>query len=314
MWRVPHAPCSPSSGPTIARHMPQHASFCKRDRIDRVARQASASEEERRTCSHDSNWCRRRALGRAVSRTTRLAQRRAAGPRDHLRVRPAASLTGGADGGAAPRLDGDGSAELDGDLGRAQRALPGGRARPSWTRTRDSWRGRVHASRIAPTMRWPSWTCSACATAIFVGYSMGGPIAQLIWRRHASRVSGLVLCATAADFTTPAIHLPLVGGARTAAANHRRSCPPWVRRRVARPLVTGLVTDPVMRNELLDGDEQPRRPHDPRGGAGDPPVPLDRVDRRHRRARRRRRHRHATGSSGRTRQRQLATSIPDARA
>src|SRR5436190_4969189 len=39
-------------------------------------------------------------------------------------------------------------------------------------------------------------------SAIFVGYSMGGPIAQLIWRRHRSRVSGLILLATAADFTT----------------------------------------------------------------------------------------------------------------
>ena len=31
-----------------------------------------------------------------------------------------------------------------------------------------------------------------------VGYSMGGPIAQLTWRRHRRRVAGLVLCATAA--------------------------------------------------------------------------------------------------------------------
>lgn len=35
---------------------------------------------------------------------------------------------------------------------------------------------------------------------IAVGYSMGGPIAQLIWRRHPERVSGLVLCATASYF------------------------------------------------------------------------------------------------------------------
>jgi 3-oxoadipate enol-lactonase len=34
-----------------------------------------------------------------------------------------------------------------------------------------------------------------------VGYSMGGPIAQLIWRRHAERVRGLVLCATAPYFS-----------------------------------------------------------------------------------------------------------------
>ena len=34
-----------------------------------------------------------------------------------------------------------------------------------------------------------------------VGYSMGGPIAQLIWQRHRELVDGLVLCATSATFT-----------------------------------------------------------------------------------------------------------------
>jgi 3-oxoadipate enol-lactonase len=38
--------------------------------------------------------------------------------------------------------------------------------------------------------------------AIVVGYSMGGPIAQLVWRRHPERTRGLVLCATAATFNT----------------------------------------------------------------------------------------------------------------
>ena len=33
-----------------------------------------------------------------------------------------------------------------------------------------------------------------------VGYSMGGPIAQLVWRRHRDLVAGLVLCATSASF------------------------------------------------------------------------------------------------------------------
>lgn len=33
-----------------------------------------------------------------------------------------------------------------------------------------------------------------------VGYSMGGPVALLTWRRHAPNVKGLVLCATAAQF------------------------------------------------------------------------------------------------------------------
>jgi pimeloyl-ACP methyl ester carboxylesterase len=36
---------------------------------------------------------------------------------------------------------------------------------------------------------------------IVVGYSMGGPIAQLLWRRHSQLVSGLVLCATSATFS-----------------------------------------------------------------------------------------------------------------
>ena len=35
-----------------------------------------------------------------------------------------------------------------------------------------------------------------------VGYSMGGPIAQLVWKRHPDRVSGLVLCATAGSFSS----------------------------------------------------------------------------------------------------------------
>ena len=34
-----------------------------------------------------------------------------------------------------------------------------------------------------------------------VGYSMGGPIAQLLWRRHRDLVGGLVLCATSRSFT-----------------------------------------------------------------------------------------------------------------
>ena len=35
---------------------------------------------------------------------------------------------------------------------------------------------------------------------IAVGYSMGGPVAQLLWHRHRDRVSGLVLAATSAGF------------------------------------------------------------------------------------------------------------------
>lgn len=37
-------------------------------------------------------------------------------------------------------------------------------------------------------------------SAIAVGYSMGGPVAQLLWRRHRRLVDGLVLCATSRTF------------------------------------------------------------------------------------------------------------------
>ena len=36
--------------------------------------------------------------------------------------------------------------------------------------------------------------------AVCVGYSMGGPIAQLMWARHPEKVAGLVMCSTAARF------------------------------------------------------------------------------------------------------------------
>lgn len=40
----------------------------------------------------------------------------------------------------------------------------------------------------------------ALSSVVAVGYSMGGAVAQLAWRRHPRRVAGLVLCATAAWF------------------------------------------------------------------------------------------------------------------
>ena len=54
---------------------------------------------------------------------------------------------------------------------------------------------------------------------VAVGYSMGGPIAALAWRRHRERVMGLVLCATARHFVprrlarAARIALPLAAGA-----------------------------------------------------------------------------------------------------
>ena len=51
---------------------------------------------------------------------------------------------------------------------------------------------------------------------IAVGYSLGGPVAQLLWHRHRDRVAGMVLCATSRNFggTTPErmFYAGLLGG------------------------------------------------------------------------------------------------------
>jgi len=52
--------------------------------------------------------------------------------------------------------------------------------------------------------------------ATVAGYSMGGAIAQLAWRRHRERVEGLVLCATARNFKgarRERVYFPLVTAA-----------------------------------------------------------------------------------------------------
>ena len=147
--------------------------------------------------------------------------------------------------------------------------------------------------------------------AIVVGYSMGGPIAQLMWQRHRDRVSGLVLCATAADFTPTPDQRPLVG-ALGQLQQASSVVPPWLRRRVARPLIAGLVSDRDVRAGLLDAmsSHTERTIHEAgraigrfcsTGWIGDIDVPVvvvitahDRLVRPHR-------------------QHQLATSIPGAR-
>jgi pimeloyl-ACP methyl ester carboxylesterase len=73
-----------------------------------------------------------------------------------------------------------------------------------------------------------------------VGYSMGGPVAALTWRRHPSRVAGLVLCATSKQFpagTGPgsasrSAGLALRGGVLGVAAA-LRSAPPVLRQRAS---------------------------------------------------------------------------------
>jgi 3-oxoadipate enol-lactonase len=78
---------------------------------------------------------------------------------------------------------------------------------------------------------------------IAVGYSMGGPIAQLTWYRHRGRVAGLVLCATSRNFRgRPGERLAfgLLPGLATAAG----VAPAGVRREMMRRFVSAGVGDP----------------------------------------------------------------------
>ncbi|MGO8873578.1 MAG: alpha/beta fold hydrolase [Acidimicrobiales bacterium] len=68
-----------------------------------------------------------------------------------------------------------------------------------------------------------------------VGYSMGGPIAQLVWRRHPHRVAGLVLCATASNFHPP--RAVFAFEAMTVANLLVRITPPAVRWHIAERMI-----------------------------------------------------------------------------
>lgn len=93
---------------------------------------------------------------------------------------------------------------------------------------------------------------------IAVGYSMGGPIAQLLWRRHRDLVQGLVLCATARNFgrgaTERAAFTAMLG-----LSNVARVAPPSVRRevasrvfqrRLAQTPLGGWATQELARNDM----------------------------------------------------------------
>jgi pimeloyl-ACP methyl ester carboxylesterase len=91
---------------------------------------------------------------------------------------------------------------------------------------------------------------------IAVGYSMGGPVALLARRRHPSRVSGLVLCATSARFADEDTRASPFGAAMAASL---RLAPPAVRRRLAETMVQYAARDSAMSPAFVDEV----RGHDP---------------------------------------------------
>src|SRR5689334_23251882 len=82
---------------------------------------------------------------------------------------------------------------------------------------------RGHGRGIAPRLRFRLEDCADDVAAMIheldlgpvflAGYSMGGPITQLTWKRHPELVRGVVLCATSYRFGPEEMRLAAVGDA-----------------------------------------------------------------------------------------------------
>jgi pimeloyl-ACP methyl ester carboxylesterase len=81
---------------------------------------------------------------------------------------------------------------------------------------------------------------------VAVGYSMGGPVAQLAWRRHRERVAGLVLCATSRHFSARTQQL-LFSSVASAGQLALRFAPRGLPRAVATNLLAGRLPDSPLR-------------------------------------------------------------------
>jgi 3-oxoadipate enol-lactonase len=89
-----------------------------------------------------------------------------------------------------------------------------------------------------------------------VGYSMGGPIAALTWRRHPELVPGLVLCATASRFSQRPADRMLASGmlglslaaALSPEAVQRRAMSRFVNNKLDGTPLGGWAADEIARN------------------------------------------------------------------
>lgn len=86
---------------------------------------------------------------------------------------------------------------------------------------------------------------------IAVGYSMGGPIAQLLWQRHPERVDGLVFCATACRFA-PRGRRRLSYAISPLLNSLGRVAPRNVIRRMARRWLSERIEDPEIREWVMN--------------------------------------------------------------
>ena len=84
-----------------------------------------------------------------------------------------------------------------------------------------------------------------------VGYSMGGPIAQLVWHRHRERVEGMVLCATSRNFRgTPRERVQFLGLGMLL-TGRRWSIDPGPLRRLVEGILVPEMRSPDMRRWIM---------------------------------------------------------------
>ncbi|MGH9207752.1 MAG: alpha/beta fold hydrolase, partial [Acidimicrobiales bacterium] len=81
-----------------------------------------------------------------------------------------------------------------------------------------------------------------------VGYSMGGPIAQLLWRRHPGLIDGMVLCATAQRFSREDLASQLYVAGLIGVSVASRLTPPFVRRSISEAMIQRRLHGLAMRD------------------------------------------------------------------
>lgn len=84
-----------------------------------------------------------------------------------------------------------------------------------------------------------------------VGYSLGGCVAQLLWRRHPGLADGLVLCSTSAVFAESPVERRYFAGLG-ALALASRATPAPLRRRLAHRIVGRRVGDSALQEWILE--------------------------------------------------------------
>ena len=189
-----------------------------------------------------------------------------------IRLRELPGPPGAPGGRPAARLDGDGRPQLLHVLrGRSASTSASSRSTTVATATGSAAGGAFRLEDCADDVA-ALLDVVGVDRLIAVGYSMGGAVAQLLWRRHPERVRGLVLCATAAQFNGPLQRAPLV----PRAARPRRAGPADARRRCAMWLTEQLYLAAPHRRLGAVGDRggvQPRLADGPRGRRRDRHVP-----------------------------------------